>query len=75
MLRIQRYQGIERSDEHWSHFLRKLTQHVATLDNQRAQLEDDQKLGLETLDPDCVCLKPLQTYIESANCLWHSLYD
>jgi hypothetical protein len=73
MLHIQRYKGIERSDEHWSRFLRKLTHHVATLDTQRAQLEGDQKLGLETLDPNHVCLKPLQTYIESANCRRHSL--
>jgi hypothetical protein len=73
MLHIQHSKGIERSDGHWNCFLRKVTHHVATFNNQCDQLEKDQKLGLETLDPDRVCLKPLQTYIESVNCQWHSL--
>jgi hypothetical protein len=74
MLRIQRCKGIERGDEQWNGFLRKLAHHVAVLDNQRVQLEEDQNLGLETLDPARVCLTPLQTYVGSANCLRHSLY-
>jgi hypothetical protein len=52
MLHIQRYKGIERGDQQWNGFLHKLTHHVAVLDHQCAQLKEDQKLGLETLDPD-----------------------